>query len=84
MKLFLKTVFALLVAAFLIQVILNNRSSVSLDLPPVLKKPFTQPAAMMYFGFFAVGFLTGKVLTGSKGAKGSASPAKPSKPKLVK
>ena len=86
MKLFLKTIFALIIAASLVEVVLNNRSSVSLNLPPVLKKPLSQPAAMMYFAFFAVGFLTGKVLTGNPRVKSGSSgeTTKTSKPKLIK
>jgi uncharacterized membrane protein YfcA len=86
MKLFLKTIFALIVAAFLVQVVLHNRTPVDLHVPPVLKKPLTQPAAMMYFAFFAVGFLTGKVLTGNPKVKSGSSgeTTKSSKPKLIK
>jgi len=86
MKLFLKTIFALIIAAFLVQVILNNRTSISLNLPPIFKKPLSQPAAMMYFAFFAVGFLTGKVLTGNPRVKSGSSgeSAKSSKSKLIK
>lgn len=85
MKLFLKTIFVLAVAALLVIMGLNNRSSVSLALPPLLPKSISQPAALMYFGFFAIGFITGKVLTGSKdkGPSGSSA-AKPAKPRLVK
>jgi uncharacterized membrane protein YciS (DUF1049 family) len=85
MKLFLKMIFVMAVLALLVLMGLNNRSTVSFALPPVLPKAITQPAALMYFAFFAVGFITGTILSGGgkKGASGSASP-KPAKPKLVK
>jgi hypothetical protein len=86
MKLFLKTIFVLAVLALLVLMGLNNRSSVTFALPPVLPKAITQPAALMYFAFFAIGFLTATVIGGSggKSASGSAPNAKPAKPKLVK
>ena len=85
MKLFLKTIFVLAVAGLLILMGMKNRSSVSFNLEPVLPKPISEPAALMYFGFFAIGFVTAKVMSGS-GGKGasSGSAAKPAKPKLVK
>ena len=86
MKLFLKTIFVLAVLGLLVLMGLNNRSSVSFALPPILPKAISQPAALMYFAFFAVGFLTATVIGGSSSKSNSsgASNAKPSKPKLVK
>jgi hypothetical protein len=43
----------------------------SLSLPPILSKMQKMPAAIMYFAFFAVGVLSGTLLTGGK--KGGAS-----------
>jgi uncharacterized membrane protein YciS (DUF1049 family) len=87
MKLFLKTIFVLAVLALLVLMGLNNRSSVTFALPPVLPKAISQPAALMYFAFFAVGFVTATVMRGGGGAKAGASGSgstKPAKPKLVK
>jgi uncharacterized membrane protein YfcA len=86
MKLFLKTIFVMAVLALLVLMGLNNRSTVSFALPPVLPKAITQPAAIMYFAFFAVGFVTGTILAGGGGKKASSgsAPAKPSKPNLIK
>ena len=87
MKLFLKTIFVMAVMALLVLMGLNNRSKVSFELPPVLRKEISQPAALMYFGFFAVGLLTGMVLRGSGGKGGGSSgegSTKPAKSKLVK
>lgn len=86
MKLFFKTIFAMAILALLVLMGLHNRNTVSFAMPPVLPKAITQPAAIMYFTFFAVGFVTGTVLTaggGKKGATGGGS-TKPAKPKLVK
>ena len=40
---------------------------------PLLKQKIEQPAAIMYFAFFAVGVLSGTILTagGKKGGKSS-------------
>ena len=86
MKLFLKTIFVLAVLGLLVLMGLNNRSSVSFALPPILPKAITQPAALMYFAFFAIGFLTATVIGGggSKSSSSGGSSAKPTKPKLVK
>ena len=86
MKLFLKTIFAMAVLALLVLMGLHNRGSVTFAMPPVLPKAITQPAALMYFAFFAVGFITGTVFSsgGSKKIGSSAGSTKPVKPKLVK
>ena len=88
MKLFLKTIFVMAVLALLVLMGLHNRTKVSFELPPVLPKAISQPAALMYFAFFAVGFLTATVMRGSggapKGSTGGGAPTKPPKPKLVK
>ncbi len=73
-KLLLKTLF--LVALLLILVIMgmNNRQTVDLSLPPLWHKPQKLPAALMYFGFFAVGVVSGTVMSaGKKGSSGSKS-----------
>jgi hypothetical protein len=50
-----------------------NQSRVEFTLPPIMSKIIQQPAALMYFAFFAVGVLTGTVLTaGKKGSGGSS------------
>ena len=86
MKLFLKTIFVLAVLGLLVLMGLNNRSSVSFALPPILPKAISQPAALMYFAFFAVGFLTATVIGGSGGKSSSSAGAnaKPAKAKLIK
>ncbi len=82
-KLLLKTVFLMIVLLLLVLMGMNNRGSVSFSLPPLLPKAISQPAAIMYFAFFAAGVLTGTILTaggGKKGGGGSSSGAsKPSK-----
>jgi uncharacterized integral membrane protein len=86
MKLFLKTIFVMAVLALLVLMGLHNQSKVSFNLPPVLPKAISQPAALMYFAFFAVGFLTATVMRGGggKSASSGGGSTKPAKPKLVK
>lgn len=71
-KLLFKTLFLIVVLLFLVLMGMNNRSSVDFSLPPVLPKTITLPAAQMYFAFFAVGVITGTILTagGGKGGGG--------------
>ena len=71
-KLLLKTIFLLVVLFFLVLMGRENRGTVDFSLPPVLPNKITLPSAMMYFAFFAVGVITGTVLTagGGKGGGG--------------
>jgi hypothetical protein len=48
-----------------------NLAPIGFTLPPLLKDTIHQPAALMYFAFFAVGLLSGTVLTagGKKSGK---------------
>jgi uncharacterized membrane protein YfcA len=86
MKLFLKTIFAMAVLALLVLMGLHNQDTVTFAMPPVLHKAIKQPAALMYFAFFAIGFITGTVLGGGGGKKlpSGGGSTKPAKPKLVK
>jgi uncharacterized integral membrane protein len=77
-KLLAKTLFLIAMLLLLVLIGLYNKDSVSLSLPPILSHPVRQPAALMYFAFFAVGVLTGTVLTVGTGKRGS-SPGKSGK-----
>ena len=72
-KLLLKIVFIIVLLFLLVLIGLNNKQSVSFALPPILPKSVQQPAAIMYFAFFAVGVLAGAVLTAGTGKKGASS-----------
>jgi uncharacterized integral membrane protein len=79
-KLIFKTLFFLLMLLLLVMMGIHNKGSVSFALPPFLRNPISQPAAIMYFAFFAAGFLTSTVLSaGGKSGGGASRPAKPSK-----
>lgn len=73
-KLLFKTVFILVVLFFLVLMGRENRGTVDFTLPPVLPKKITLPSADMFFAFFAIGVVTGTVLTagGGKGGGGGA------------
>lgn len=79
-KLLLKTLFLMLVLLLLVMMGINNRGPVTFAMPPILHKSISQPAAIMYFTFFAIGVITGTVLSagGAKKGSGSSSP-KPAK-----
>lgn len=74
-KLLLKTLFLIVVLLLLVLMGLHNREVISFTLPPILAQKIKQPAAIMFFAFFAVGVLTGTVLTAgtSKGGGGRGS-----------
>jgi uncharacterized integral membrane protein len=73
-KLLLKTILLIAILSLLVIMGMNNQQTVELAMPPLLPKVQKLPAAFMYFGFFAVGVLTGTLLTaGSKGAKRGAA-----------
>ncbi|MSU63000.1 MAG: hypothetical protein EXS31_11510 [Pedosphaera sp.] len=78
-KLLFKTIFLMLILLLLVMMGMNNKSPVSFALPPILQKAVTQPAALMYFGFFAVGVITGTVLTAGRSGSGASAPSKPAK-----
>ena len=77
LKVLLKTVFVVAILLLLVIMGMNNRQSVNLSLPPILSKSLKLPAAIMYFAFFAVGVLSGTVLTAGK--RGSAGKSKAQK-----
>ena len=58
---------------------MHNRQLVQFVLPPLVRHSVSQPAAIMYFAFFAIGVITGTVLTAGGGKKGGSSGAKPAK-----
>lgn len=59
----IKTVFVTAILALLVLIGLNNSTPVDFSLPPLLSSVVKQPAAIMYFSFFAVGLLTGAILS---------------------
>ena len=72
-KVLLKSLFVLLVLLLLVLMGMNNRGPVDFALPPIVPKRIQIPAALMYFGCCAVGFLTGTIVWAGGGKKGSSS-----------
>jgi uncharacterized integral membrane protein len=73
-RLICKTVFIIALLLLLVIMGMNNRQDVELRMKPLLSEVQKQPAAIMYFGFFAVGLLSGAVLMAGKrgGGKGKS------------
>ena len=69
-KLLFKAIFLLIVLLLLVLMGLNNHDPVTFRLPPLVSK-LTQKSAIMYFAFFAAGFLTATVVMVGGGKKGS-------------
>jgi uncharacterized integral membrane protein len=80
MMLLLKTGFVMAIFLILVLMGVHNRGMVDFNLPPFVSSVVQQPAALMYFGFFAMGVLTGTVLTFGVKRHGSSGPSKPQKP----
>ena len=79
LKLLLKSLLVVVILLLMVLIGLHNRSTVSFTLPPIIPVTIKQPAALMYIGFFALGFLTATGLMaggGKKGAGGSNRPPK--------
>jgi uncharacterized integral membrane protein len=72
-KLIFKTLLVIALLALLVVMGMNNRENVKLKMPHV--KTQEQPAALMYYAFFGVGFLAGTVLMAG-GKKGGSKTSK--------
>ena len=72
-KVLLKSLFVVLVLLLLVLMGMNNRELVNFALPPIVPRRIQQPAALMYFACFAVGFLTGAIVWAGGVKKGSGS-----------
>jgi len=70
----IKTAFLMVVLMVLVLMGLYNRTLVDFSLPPLMSNAVQQPAALMYFAFFAAGVLTGTVFAfgGRKPAQSKA------------
>jgi uncharacterized membrane protein YciS (DUF1049 family) len=75
MKLIFKTLLIIALLALLVIMGLNNHQDVVLKMPPLLRNAQSQPAALMYFAFFGIGFLSGTLLMAG-GKKGGSSKSK--------
>ena len=75
-KLMFKTIFVILVALLLVLMGMNNKGDASLTLPPLISKVITQPACIMYVGFFGLGLLSGVIIIAGGGKKGGGGKSK--------
>ncbi len=72
----IKMLFVTVIFALLVLMGVHNRTMVDFNLPPLVSQVVQQPAALMYFAFFAIGLLTGAVLSMGR-AKQASKPNKP-------
>jgi len=73
-KLLFKTLLIIALLALLVIMGMNNRQVVQLRMPHVLPRVQEQPAALMYFAFFGIGFLSGTLLmAGGKRSGGKSN-----------
>ncbi len=71
--LILKTLLILAILSMLVYMGMYNRQPVVLRLPQLFIEDKRLPAALMYFGFFGVGFLAGTIVMAGAGKKGGKS-----------
>lgn len=68
-----KALVFLVILFVMLYVGMNNRQVISFSFPLLWDKSISEPAALIFFGVFAVGVLAGTVLTGGSARKrGSA------------
>ena len=76
LKLLLKTLFLIAILLLLVLMGMYNKQGVELSMPNwILPKTQKLPAALMYFGFFGVGLITGTILNAG-GKKGGSKTSK--------
>lgn len=78
-KLLFKTLFLIAVLLLLVLMGMGNRGNVSFTLPPLIRQSISSPAAIMYFAFFAIGVITGTILTAGRGKGGGGGSGKSGK-----
>jgi hypothetical protein len=74
-KLIFKTLVIIAILSLLVLMGLSNPNTIELHLPkvrPDWPTVLKQPAALMYFGFFGVGFLAGTIVMSGGGGKRSS------------
>jgi len=78
-----KTLFRAIVFLLLLFVVLyvgmENKHSIDFYFPLLLEKKISQPAALLYFGMFAVGVIAGMMLNSGGDNKGGESESRKKK-----
>ncbi len=72
LKAVFRSVVALAVLFIMLYVGMNNTQNIEFSFPLALKSRVSEPAALIFFGVFAIGFLAGTLLTAG-GKKGGGS-----------
>jgi uncharacterized integral membrane protein len=70
-KLLLRTIVFLALLFVILYVGMTNPKEIDLWFPIASPKPLHQPAALIYFGIFAIGVLAGTLLHGGRKGGGS-------------
>lgn len=70
LQLIFKTLFIIAVLSLLVIMGMHNPQKVELIMPELGTKPIKGAAALMFFGFFAIGFLAGTLVMAGGGKKG--------------
>ena len=73
MKLFLRALVFLAATFVVVYIGMTNTATIPFRFPILFDHDIKQPAAIMFFAFFAVGVLTGTILTSGARKGGKAS-----------
>jgi len=69
-KAVIKAIFFLILLFVMLYVGMSNTENIAFSFPVALSEKVTAPAAIIFFGIFAVGVLAGTLLHGSGGGSG--------------
>jgi uncharacterized integral membrane protein len=75
-KAVLKSIAFLILLFVMLYVGMNNTERINFSFPVAMKDKINAPAAIIFFGVFAVGVLAGTLLHGGGGKKGGGSKEK--------
>jgi hypothetical protein len=77
-KLIFKTLFIIAILSLLVIMGLNNPQTIDLRMTQIYAQTIKGPAALIFFGFFGIGFLAGTIIMvgGGGGKKGSSGSSK--------
>jgi uncharacterized integral membrane protein len=73
-KVLLRSIVFLLILFVMLYVGMNNTESISFSFPIAFSKSIREPAALVFFGVFAVGVLGGTLLHAGGGRKSGNKP----------
>jgi uncharacterized integral membrane protein len=72
-KTFLRTIIFLAILFVVLYITMHNQQDTEFSFPVALQRSIREPAALIYFGMFAIGVLAGTMLHGGSGKSSGSS-----------